>query len=126
VPIYVFKCEQCKRLVRERRHASQVRPRAPLCDCGARMTGASQAKPRAAGWPIYSDALAVHPEQINDAERTAVERGVPTKFVRRDCPDKDLWAGQAIITSRKHQREFCQKVMRGNICNHDDNWSGRP
>lgn len=83
-------------------------------------------KPRRAGWPIYSEALAVHPEQIDDAERTAAERGVPTQFVRRDCPEHDLYAGQAIITSREHQREFCQKVMRGNIHNKDDSWSGRP
>lgn len=126
MPICVFKCEQCKRLVRERRDASQVRRRAPRCDCGGRMTGASQAKPRAAGWPIYSDALAVHPSQIAETERVAAERGVPVEIVKRDCPEHDRWAGQIKFENRKHQRDYCQKVVRNNIHNKDDTWSGRP
>jgi len=130
VPIYVFECERCHEQVQEFRHASEVKRSAPACECGGRMQRSFQAefggaRQRPAGWPIYSEALAVHPEQIDDAERVAAERGVPTKFVRRDCPEHDLYAGQAIITNRQHQREFCQKVMRNNIHNKDDTWSGR-
>ncbi len=77
-------------------------------------------RPQARGkWPIYSDAMAVHPSQIKDAERQAAELGVPTEFVQQDHPDADCWAGQPIFTSQRHQDEYLRKVTGGKIVNLD-------
>lgn len=132
MPIYVFECPKCHNAEEQFRHAREVGCCAPVCpECGEGMQRSFQAefggrRRRPAGYPIYSDALAVHPDQIADAERVAAERGVPTKFVKRDCPEKGIFAGQAIIESREHQKQHCQKVQRGNVVNKDDTWSGRP
>lgn len=45
----------------------------------------------------YSDALAVHPEQVEEARDDSRKRGVPTDFL----PD-----GRAVITSRYHQKRY--------------------
>jgi len=76
--------------------------------------------PRAQGqWPIYSDAMAVHPSQIADAKHQADVLGVPTEFVEQDCPEADKWAGQPIFTSQRHQDEYLRKVTGGKIVNLD-------
>jgi hypothetical protein len=50
------------------------------------------------GWtPIVSDALAVHPDQVEEATQDAIAKGVPTEFL----PD-----GRPILTSRSHRRDY--------------------
>ena len=52
------------------------------------------------GWKeLHSDALGVHPEQIQEARENAIEKGVPTEFL----PD-----GRVIFTSRSHRRAYLQ------------------
>lgn len=55
------------------------------------------------GWsqPILSDALAVHPDQIQEARDKAIRLEVPTDFT----PD-----GRPILTSREHRRRYMQRV----------------
>lgn len=44
-----------------------------------------------------SDALAVHPDQVNEAREDAVKRGVPTEFLRD---------GRPIMRDRAHQKRY--------------------
>jgi hypothetical protein len=59
-------------------------------------------------WPMLSDALAVHPEQIAEARERDRKRGVPTEY----APD-----GRAVITSAAHQKQLAKtygcRPMRG-------------
>lgn len=48
-----------------------------------------------AGWPMLSDALGVHPDQISDARAEAERAGVRLDFTRD---------GRAILESRTHRR----------------------
>lgn len=51
------------------------------------------------GWkPLLSDALAVHPEQIAEAEASAKAKGVPTEF--------EPEYGRPVFTSRSHRRAY--------------------
>lgn len=54
----------------------------------------------ASAWPLVSDALAVHPDQIPEAIESAKRKGVPTEF------DK---MGRPIFTSRAHRKSYCEK-----------------
>lgn len=55
------------------------------------------------GWkkPIESDALAIHPDQIPEAEAHAEKHGVPTQFIED---------GRPIFTSREHRRKYMRSV----------------
>lgn len=53
--------------------------------------------PAASGWPILSEALAVHPSQVAEAQESARARGVPTQFL----PD-----GRAVLRDRDHRRRY--------------------
>lgn len=50
--------------------------------------------------PIVSDALAVHPEQVDEAVADAKAKGVPTEFL----PD-----GRPLLVSRRHRKEYLRK-----------------
>lgn len=52
------------------------------------------------GWPMKSDALSVHPDEIEAATKEAREMGVPTEF------DK---AGRPIFTDPRHRKKYCEK-----------------
>lgn len=52
-----------------------------------------------AGWPIHSEALAVHPEQIREATEDASRRGVPTSFDG---------LGRPIMTDSRHFRRYAK------------------
>lgn len=47
--------------------------------------------------PIVSDALGVHPEQVEEATADAKAKGVPTEFL----PD-----GRPLLVSRQHRKEY--------------------
>lgn len=49
--------------------------------------------------PKLSEALGVHPTQVQEAMDDARKRGVPTDFTRD---------GRAVITSRAHQKALCR------------------
>ncbi len=49
-------------------------------------------------WPILSDALAVHPDEIKDAKAYAASRGVKVEFAP---------GGECILESRAHRKDVC-------------------
>lgn len=63
--------------------------------------------PPPGNWPMYSDALGVHPDQIEEARAHAEACGVPTDFT----PD-----GRAILRSPKHR-----KLLARTLAMHDRN-----
>lgn len=72
----------------------EYRRRYPLPSPGSsRPTGNANGN----AWPIYSDALAVHPEQVAEATDSARARGVPTDFL----PD-----GRPQFRDRAHRRQY--------------------
>lgn len=51
------------------------------------------------GWPIVSDALAVHPKRRQEAIDSALDKKVPTEFTM---------GGQPIFRDRQHRRAYCK------------------
>ena len=51
--------------------------------------------------PIVSNSAGVHPSQVEQARESAKKRGVPTDFDSK---------GRPIFTSRKHRKDYCEKV----------------
>lgn len=49
--------------------------------------------------PLHSEALAVHPSQIQEAAGDAMRKGVPTEFDR---------IGRPIFTSSRHFRQYAK------------------
>lgn len=47
--------------------------------------------------PILSDALAVHPSQVQEATQDAIQKGVPTDFL----PD-----GRPVLRTRAHRKQY--------------------
>ena len=65
---------------------------------------------RSACWPAQgSDALAVHPKQLREAQELAAARGVPTDFDHHNRP---------VFRDRKHRKDYC-RIVEGN--KHDNN-----
>ncbi len=52
------------------------------------------------GWPMESNALALHPDQVPEQARRAREAGVPTDFK----------AGRPVLTDRSHRKRYCKFV----------------
>lgn len=48
-------------------------------------------------WPMASEAVAVHPKQVEEAHRVAREKGVPTEY------DK---VGRPVFTDRGHRKAY--------------------
>ena len=55
------------------------------------------AGPALSGWPLISDALKVHPKQIELAKKMDKDRGVHVDYTS---------AGQPIFQNREHRRQF--------------------
>ena len=51
-------------------------------------------------WPLESEALAVHPDEVVEAAADASKRGVPTDFNRA--------TGAPVFTSASHRRAYCR------------------
>ena len=52
-----------------------------------------------ATWPMCSDGAGVHPKQRKEAYEASVRAGVPTDFNAE---------GQAVFTSAKHKKAYCE------------------
>lgn len=52
-------------------------------------------------WPILSDSVGVHPDQVKEAEAHAREHGVPTDFT----PD-----GRAVLRNKGHRKRYCELI----------------
>lgn len=76
------KCRQCNR-VAERDYVAEH--------------GGYRHKP--GNWPMASEAMAVHPDQISEAVEEARKIGVPTEFTREGSP---------VFTGPDHRRKYCE------------------
>lgn len=56
-------------------------------------------KASCATWPMVSDAAGCSPEQVEESREEARRNGVPTEFTK---------AGQAIFTSARHRKAYCE------------------
>jgi hypothetical protein len=54
-----------------------------------------------ATWPMESDALGVHPDQVAEARKESERLGVPTNFTSD---------GKAILESRAHRKAFAEAL----------------
>ena len=54
-----------------------------------------------AGWPIVSDALGIHPDEVARIGRELHEHGVTTQFTSE---------GQPIFENREHRRRYMKQV----------------
>lgn len=54
-----------------------------------------------AGWPLHSDALAVHPDQVPAEAEYVKRRGVPTRFDGR---------GRPVFENRRHRRAYLKAI----------------
>lgn len=50
-------------------------------------------------WPMYSDAMGVHPDQAKEAYSESIKMGVPTSFDNQ---------GRAIFNSAGHRKAYCE------------------
>ena len=71
------------------------------CNAHCRDTGPVQVVKCNHMWPMVSDAVAVMPNQIQEAAEAARKHGVPTDFTPK---------GQPIFTSPRHRRDYCERV----------------
>jgi len=51
------------------------------------------------GWPLVSEAMGVHPSQVQAVMADDRRKGVPTDYTRDGCP---------IFTSRAHRKRYCE------------------
>lgn len=63
------------------------------------MPKATAARIGCANWPLVSEALSVHPDQVQEAIDSARRKGVPTEFTKSGAP---------IFTSREHRKRYCE------------------
>lgn len=54
----------------------------------------------AQNWPMESDALAVHPAQVKEAEQASIDAGIPTHFNKQ--------TGAPIFNSPSHRKAYCK------------------
>ncbi len=103
MPQYFYKCD-CGHGFSEFRPCSQSSARPACQKCGERterdFVGEAYGVAHKPGnWPMKSEAMAVHPDQVGEAHADAVKRGVPTEFDKSGCP---------IFTSPGHRKRFCE------------------
>ena len=104
MPSYAYLCEPCEVRFEKFLPVSQA-SRYPSCPkCGKRPIR-DFAQERFGGyetkcWPMYSDAMGVHPSQASASSERAAQDGVPTKF--------DPKTGQAVFTGPEHYKNYCE------------------
>lgn len=102
--VYCYRCEECKFGFTQIVPMSDQREVENCPQCGGNSTrdfltehGSTVHIP--GNWPMASEALGVHPDQIGEATAEAVKHGVPTDFDRH---------GRPIFTSPQHRKRYCE------------------
>lgn len=101
MPTYNFYCRSCDRSHTKVFAMKDAKLSIPCPDCKkkANRDYSGTKTQSTTGWPLHSDAMAVHPEQIGEARADAIKRGVKTDF--------DSY-GRPILTSRGHRRAYAR------------------
>ena len=103
---YSYTCEQCGETTEITAGMKEEHPDSVTCpkcqgkalrDIGRDLMSRKQR--RANTWPLASDAMGVHPDQIEEFTKDARERGVPIEFDRLARP---------IFTGPRHRRDYCR------------------
>lgn len=98
---FVYECEICGGSVSIFCGVNDVKPKSVACPaCGKDDSCLRSYRiPRVArtGWPMESEALGVHPDQIEEYAKDAARKGVPTQFTEE---------GNPIFESRKHRYNY--------------------
>lgn len=100
MPYYQYQCESCGAQHQQYFMVAEYQDQID-CECGnkaGRRYGANTAS--RAAWPMYSDAMGVHPQQVDEFHKDSVRRGVPTEFTRD---------GRAIFESASHRKRYCRE-----------------
>lgn len=103
MPQYFYKCE-CGHGFSRFEPCSKSKARPDCEKCGAQterdfIGEAYGVAHKPGNWPMKSEAMAVHPDQIGEAVADAAKKGVPTEFDRE---------GRPIWTSPGHRKRFCE------------------
>ena len=108
MPLYCYTCETCGKTQERAFGMKEGHPANTVClDCGGNAVRDVVADMRStvhstgAGWPMLSDAMGVHPDQIPEAREHAARHGIPTDF----APD-----GRAILRSCDHRKRYGELI----------------
>jgi putative FmdB family regulatory protein len=106
MPVYEFRCSQCEESWSVMRPMAECKDPAHCPKCakvGERnFIGEHHGTAHHAGnWPMKSEALGVHPDQIGEAVEQARKLGIPTEFT------KD---GRPILTSPGHRKRYAEAL----------------
>ena len=104
MPVYCYRCVDCDAITEEYRQVDD-RDDLALCECGqpAERDRMAEQVHTDSGYrqPILSDAAGVHPSQVAEARREAVEHNIPVDYT----PD-----GRAIFTSHSQRQKALRKL----------------
>jgi hypothetical protein len=104
MPVYCYKCPACES-VKELCRTMEERNDAVLCEgdgfvMNRDFLAESGGYVHTPGtWPMLSDAMGVHPDQIHEASKEAASLGVPTQFTAD---------GRAVLTGPQHRKKLCE------------------
>ncbi len=106
MPAYDYHCESCAEnfSVFKPMAEYQTPAHCPKCAKPAARNYLAEhcdQKAHAGNWPMKSEALGVHPDQIGEAREQSIKLGVPTEFT------KD---GRPILTSPKHRKRYAEAL----------------
>ena len=103
MPIYCFICDECES-TKEFQRTIAKRNDLVKCGCGQDMRrdlqaehGGHRASPGT--YPMESDALGVHPDQIAEQQKFDAAHGVAADFTKE---------GAVVFRDKKHRREYCR------------------
>lgn len=106
MPTYCYTCTDCGTELEDCCAMEARRPTLTCPHCGAQaprdfMREHTHMRTFPANWPMESDALGVHPNQVEDARRESERLGVPTDFTRD---------GRAILVSPAHRKRYARAL----------------
>lgn len=105
-----YRCTECRKEYEETMPLTELSANTVECTCGnkAKWYRSVIIAPAKEGvknwgtcgnWPMKSEALGVHPSQVNSAREHAKKIGIPTEYTNDGCP---------VFTSKSHRKRFCE------------------
>ena len=100
MPNYSFQCRDCEAVQEKFLTMDKCMEDQACPECGgvARRVLGARVTP-SGNWPMYSEAMGVHIDQIPEAVAESKRRGVPTEYDS---------IGRPKFESKSHRRRFCE------------------